>query len=251
MKKSLCLPLLLLTIFYSTVNANICIQVQQSAVNQEGECKTFSTPCDVPEDWRHVPSCDIIKDKDTGTDLEKRMNKRRILLRRNRFKRAKKLEKNSDEDAAKKRIRKKRTFRSNRNRRYTSERPVKNGKRRTFTRKNYSAAARNRVKYLNRHIHGGLEHEGDTTSTERKARRQKTHKIMSNVSKRRTGKLSNKPKWTTQVKYRKTAGAGLRRWQNYHDSEKRREYRQARKKRVYEGIKLKKIWKGDRIEGDF
>lgn len=39
-------------------NDTECVQVVQPAINQKtGECKDFSTPCDVPEDWMKVNSC--------------------------------------------------------------------------------------------------------------------------------------------------------------------------------------------------
>ena len=40
-------------------SGDICIQVLQSAKNPlTQECKTFSTPCDVPEGWTTTNSCD-------------------------------------------------------------------------------------------------------------------------------------------------------------------------------------------------
>lgn len=35
----------------------ICAQVITPAVSPEGECREFSTPCDVPDDWKRVNSC--------------------------------------------------------------------------------------------------------------------------------------------------------------------------------------------------
>ena len=36
----------------------VCIQVIQAAINpQTGECKNFSTPCDVPDGWQEVKQC--------------------------------------------------------------------------------------------------------------------------------------------------------------------------------------------------
>ncbi len=252
MNKKLWLSLLLLisSSVYANTKEMSCMQVLQAAVNQQGECQIFATPCEVPEDWRHVPSCDIIEDNEVGTSLETKMNKRKYLLR-NKFK-TQKIKNKEDSKKELRQVRRgiRRTRKRNKNI-DTNESNRKIGKRRSFTEKNYSTASRNRVKYLNKRINGGLQQEGETTSDERKARRQGVHKIMSRVSTKRTGKLSNKPKWSTQVKYRKTAGIGVRRWNNHYTSEKRREDRNSRKKRVYEGIKLKKIWKGERIEGDF
>ncbi|HJN62331.1 MAG TPA: DUF5667 domain-containing protein [Candidatus Parcubacteria bacterium] len=35
----------------------LCIQVITPAINSDGICKKFSTPCDVPDDWKKVDSC--------------------------------------------------------------------------------------------------------------------------------------------------------------------------------------------------
>jgi len=34
-----------------------CIQVITPAVSPEGECREFSTPCDVPSDWKNIEEC--------------------------------------------------------------------------------------------------------------------------------------------------------------------------------------------------
>ena len=35
----------------------VCMQVIQPAINANGECKEFATPCDVPNDWKKVDAC--------------------------------------------------------------------------------------------------------------------------------------------------------------------------------------------------
>ena len=39
----------------------VCIQVITSAVSPSGTCKEFSTPCDVPVDWKKVDKCPAVK----------------------------------------------------------------------------------------------------------------------------------------------------------------------------------------------
>lgn len=63
MKKTFLLSIALLAPFMSfAVNSDqyndlACVQVIQAAINTNGECKEFSTPCDVPNDWKKVDSC--------------------------------------------------------------------------------------------------------------------------------------------------------------------------------------------------
>jgi len=62
---------------YSLASADMCIQVIQDAKNEETwECKSFSTPCDVPDGWESVDSCDAeIEDNqiiDKIEDIEKK-----------------------------------------------------------------------------------------------------------------------------------------------------------------------------------
>ena len=242
MKKNLWLSLILILTspVYANTDDTICTQVIQSAVSQNGECNEFPTPCDVPDDWKKVSSCDMIEDNDFGSSLEEKMNKRSYLFRTRA--KAQQVEKKARNSGKKPGIKRRRATSS-------TNRTKNTKKQKSFTKKNYSVAARNRMKYLNS-SKGGYQHVGDTTAEERKERRQATHKIISSANAIRTGKLSNKPKWETEFKYRKTATAGLKRWTNSFDTERRRKSREARKTRIYEGLKLKKIWKGQRIQGD-
>lgn len=41
-----------------TVNS-VCAQVITPAISPEGECKNFSTPCDVPSDWTKTDKCEM------------------------------------------------------------------------------------------------------------------------------------------------------------------------------------------------
>ncbi len=243
MKKLLLLvPFLLLNTGHAQSEGTSCIQVIQSAISPTGQCQTFPTPCDVPSDYKVVPSCNIVKDKNFGRKLEDRMNHRSLRVRKTR--RPKNIQKRHrsfgrSAGAGSRRDRITRT-RADYNKR---------GTRKTSTRKNYSAAARNRIKYLNRNLRGGYQHPDKPSREERLARRQTVHKIRSRVQKNLHQKLSNTPSWSSEINRRSRAVRPLRSWNNSHLSEKRRKMRSARKKRIYEGIKLRKTWKGQRIEG--
>ena len=45
----------------------MCIQMIQPAINANGECKEFSTPCEVPSDWKKVSSCADFAEKKSST----------------------------------------------------------------------------------------------------------------------------------------------------------------------------------------
>ncbi len=66
-----------------------CIQVIQPAVDPEtNECREFSTPCDVPEGWEPVSSCEGVEEDFEDTqleDLEGREIEREISVRMQQF----------------------------------------------------------------------------------------------------------------------------------------------------------------------
>ena len=55
----------------------ICTQVLQSAVSPKGECEVYPTPCDVPEDWKKVSSCENVKSPSFGKTPEEVLKRRR------------------------------------------------------------------------------------------------------------------------------------------------------------------------------
>ncbi|MFB6180273.1 MAG: PGF-pre-PGF domain-containing protein [Candidatus Nanohalobium sp.] len=50
-----------------------CVQQVTHAKSPEGECKTFSTPCEVPEKWTKVKSCSLYEQKLRAEKLIKRL----------------------------------------------------------------------------------------------------------------------------------------------------------------------------------
>ncbi|NJP03963.1 hypothetical protein HC823_01720, partial [Candidatus Gracilibacteria bacterium] len=48
----------------------MCAQITKSAVSPSGHCQTFRSPCDIPQDWKMVPSCDSVEDVDFGSTPE-------------------------------------------------------------------------------------------------------------------------------------------------------------------------------------
>lgn len=88
MKKLLFLAILVLPLSVFAADdaplSQSCIQVIQPAVSPEGTCEVFPTPCDVPEDWRKISSCDLIEPEDFGASLSQ-LDQRRRMQRVNRI----------------------------------------------------------------------------------------------------------------------------------------------------------------------
>lgn len=79
MKHKHLFPFLTLLIFaLPTANAEeeMCIQVIQPAINAEGDCQMFPTPCDVPDDWQAVLDCELIKPEDFGSNIDETLKRR-------------------------------------------------------------------------------------------------------------------------------------------------------------------------------
>ncbi len=53
-----------------------CAQVIQPAINAKGECKEFSTPCEVPADWKKVNSCADFQTETKNPNFDKANNRR-------------------------------------------------------------------------------------------------------------------------------------------------------------------------------
>jgi len=55
---------------------SLCVQIITPAVNPQGTCEIFPTPCDVPEGWRTVSSCDLIRPPALGVRLDNYQQRR-------------------------------------------------------------------------------------------------------------------------------------------------------------------------------
>lgn len=63
------LGLILFSPIFASAQADepmMCAQVIKSAISPSGHCQTFKTPCDIPQDWKMVPSCDMVEKTDFG-----------------------------------------------------------------------------------------------------------------------------------------------------------------------------------------
>lgn len=175
---------------------NACVQVIQPAVSPDGICQEYSTPCDVPEDWKSVPSCDLIDVNEDANkpSLEQKMHTRLAQMRA--YWKMKKAEENSMPETSNNetfnRIGSGNLTRNDRNRRLpTSEDSKTKGVKRTFTDKNYDSVTAERY-----NVRGGYQRPGDTTSAERKERRQSRAAFQSRSDANRSGNLNTTIKWS-------------------------------------------------------
>lgn len=176
---------------------DMCAQVIQPAVSPGGICQEYSTPCDVPEDYKAVPSCDLI-DQSDQTDkpsLEQKMQSRRAQMRAYWAKKKAAQDDSTsktDDNNSFNRFGSGSLTRSNRARRLpTSDASGSNSAGvRAFTEKDYSSDISKRYS-----LRGGYQREGDTTSAERKERRAYRAPTQSRSDAKRTGKFNTTVKW--------------------------------------------------------
>lgn len=192
-------PLFLFTLSTFTLSGvasaqTMCTQVIQAAVSPNGICQEFSTPCDVPEDWKSVPSCDLVNQENTNTvSLESKMNDRIVKMRA--FWEMKKAERKSTEPTETNRnFSRIGSGAITRSAQTTERLPTSNGAStdgiRAFTEKDYTSDVAKR--YSRR---GGYEREGDTTSAERADRRAARPSFRSRTDVTRSGDLNTTVKW--------------------------------------------------------
>jgi hypothetical protein len=188
-----------ITTSIETTSNVMCVQVTQAAINAQGECKNFSTPCNVPNDWKKVSSCENFentKEKRTSIaeNTERRYNNKWIKLRE---KSRKTLNKPTNSTSKQKVfLRQSRKFvKNNKNR-------IKNLlDRKSNTRKNWNSSFRKRVSPARQKM---IDQKQKLQKIKNDSKRRNLrHQVQGSATKmNRSGKLSNKF-WTTQEKSRK------------------------------------------------
>lgn len=217
-----------------------CIQSIQAAVSPQGKCQQFSNPCQVPNDWKKVSSCDLIEEKPVGKRIDEVLERRYAGF--SKRKTAEKKPRTTSRSVRK--ITGGSWLRSERNKQQTqstektdySKRRVSSGRRsyaRNYT-KNY--AGRN-----------------EKTSAKNNNSNRRRLAIASGAT--RTGALSNKAKWNVEAKQRFTkkdyskknkywkSRATLR---NEALQKKRELNKQATSERK---AQLRKVWVGESRQG--
>lgn len=235
MNKKTFLSLLILGLgLFPLLNTNAeytgaCIQKVQAAISSDGQCRLFSNPCNVPNDWKHISSCENFKEDTEGKDISD-INKRRFDISKWKNKR-----KNTTTSKKPKRALKRTISGGTWNRISSKKADLSEKKnRRTFSkRKHYSRKL--------------FEDKKEKTQTpyKRTARR----RLATATSPRKTGKISN-IKWSTNKNnhFRKKDYSKKRAWKSYTTL---RNEEQAANKKEYKprSATLRKRWVGNRQEG--
>ncbi len=232
--------------------SSMCIQVTQHAVSPQGVCETFSTPCDVPETWKIISSCDLVKPKSTSTRFRDVVNRRRMA----RTKRIQELAKEQKENPVQRRMTSQPRFvgralytrrRGTENMRLNKEKGGSYFDNRSSTPLPdlNDSEAYGRFRELNDGTMPGLKQEGEMT---------KVQKFKKNL----TDGGSRRPGWETSTRMKRTGYMNMssyftqramkedpgtqRHWREL-DTRKRPKFRQ----KVRSG---RSGWRGPRLEGD-
>ncbi len=237
------------------VEGDACIQVIQPAVSPEGVCQEFTTPCDVPDDWKSIPSCEIIERQTERTSLEQKMQSRSERMRRYWQLKAQTASTPSDRRMNSKSFRVGRgslTRGNARYRRLPTQTTTDTDEITATTDKNYHKLDQYK-RYLRK---GGYVQEGDTTKQERTERRQSRAPVYSRANRtNRSGNLKNTIQWsvlsrqhTTQKNYGRNP-YNLQSKYNQSQREKRAENRQTID--IRERLRSRaRIYRGKRMEGN-
>jgi len=229
-----------------------CVEKTQAAVAPNGECQEFPTPCDVPSDWKHVPSCENVKDMNFGLTPED-ATERRYKLKMQALSRKTSNTKNLEERVSAKyrRLGGGSFTRSTKNPSLSRKVGAQSSDRNSTTKNYDDTKAYDLYKTLNSKRKYNTERvevieqekemseESDITNPTRPG-------IQSSVSDVfRQGPLTNAQKWNLQQKgrVRKTITG-----KNPYSLQSK--IKRVPKRRVYEGPKLKQIYKGELLQGD-
>jgi hypothetical protein len=238
-------------------DSSMCVQMIQHAVSPQGVCETFATPCDVPESWRVISSCDLVKPKESSTRFEDVSNRRKMA----RIKRMQELARQQAADRAEAATLKKSATQSRVGRAfYTKRRGSDNlrlGNTKTtshfYNRKTTTLPdlnntdAQERVREINKGVRPGLKTEGEMTEV------QKFREKLTTTGSRRPG-------WITSTQMKRTGYLSMKSY--YSQRSMKREMGPSRNWRVLHPLKRKKTirtmdtisnrkgWRGPRFEGD-
>ena len=228
----------------------ICAQVIKAAVSPSGHCQTFRTPCDIPQDWKMVSSCDAVEDINFGSSPEdidsRRLNNRWQILRDKMAE-----NKKAREDYVNPRYRRIGAASLGRggSDRETKEIETSPLKKRTMSNRKYHSRKYN--------IAVDYRRDEEVSTNEREQRRksyQTRLRYGSPTKMDRGGPISSKPKWfvSSRKHFKDNLGDFGDRWRSstqiLRDEAKAR--REAGRTTHTEGPALRKIYTGARRAGD-
>ena len=224
----------------------MCDQVIQPAINAQGQCQEFSTPCDVPADWKKVSSCDNFAEKKSSTisdATKRRHNSKWAKLRAKAAQNTPKKTRNSH-----KFLRKSRKFVKSNFKREAKE----YGRVRGVSHKKWGSKYRKHVSPARQKM---IDEKARIQKIKNEARlANKLRKRTGSATKAvRTGKLSNKF-WSTAKKFREKRAS---RFTTNSDIMKkalrsRQPFRKAKKKREHspKRAQIRRTYKGRSIRGN-
>jgi len=235
-----------------TPDSSMCIQVTQHAVSPKGVCETFSTPCDVPETWKIISSCDLVKPKGQNTRFQDVVNRRKMA----RIKRIQEMARDQEENPVQRRMTSQPRFVGRAL--YTKRRGTENVRlhktqggsfldNRSTTalpdRNNEEAYAR--FKEVNEGLMPGLSQEGEMT---------KVQKFQQNI----LDGGDRRPGWETSTQMKRTGYLTLESYftqramkQKIGSSRHWRELHPGKRPKFTQKVRSGRSgWRGDRMEGD-
>lgn len=210
----------------------VCIQKTQAAISQNGECKTFSNPCSVPRDWRHISSCDENQNAETGKSIEE-INKRRFDI--NKWKRRR----STTKITPKKRTLKRTISGGSWNRRTAEKADLSEQKnRRTFSKRRY---------YSRKNL---IKTNEKTSETETALQNNNRKRLATASGPRKRGSIST-TKWSTRKNnhFRTKDYSKKRAWKSITSINNKK---RASKRKLYRprSAQLHKVWVGERRAGN-
>lgn len=241
------MSLLLVPSVFAEDEGMSCIQVLQSAVGPDGSCEYFPTPCDVPDDWKLVPSCEEVRDVSFGLTPDEVANRRKE-LRRKKYEEMQQ-EPDDKETLLERSQARYRKFgsgsytRSTKNDSLKTDKGTKISDRKFVTPQFGNSWSYDRYRRLN--IKMKYNQKREDASGEENAALERPGIISTISDVFREGKLSNTPKWSVQQQGRiRNIPTGKNPYRL------KTKIQRKPKNRVYEGPSLQKVYKGDRMEGD-
>jgi hypothetical protein len=229
----------------------VCAQIIKSAVGPSGHCQTFKTPCDIPQDWKMVSSCDAVEDVDFGATPEE-FDLRRLGNRWQTFQEQMDLQK--EEQAA---------INNNPYRRIGSASLGRAG----IDREPKTAADESPLKkrtvsdrdYYSRKYNNTVDYRRDETISENEWQQNRQSfqtrlRYGSATTMDRNGPISSKPKWfvSSRKHFKDNLGDFSDRWRSstqiLQDEERARQ--ESLQSNITDGPALRKIYTGSRRTGD-
>lgn len=222
----------------------VCTQVVQPAVSPRGECVYFPTPCDVPDGYRPISSCDLVEPVDRGTSLEDRLRRRSASFNAVRPKEVESVESTESTDRP---LSKQYRFGSGsmtRDEERTKELSSSNNPRRagirTFTMPDYDNRAA-KARYI--------QHNPKKSALQYDANWQLPTgyyqpRAHSQDSTDRSGYISNQPRWSDIIKARADRVGARRYTQPYLEEREKNTTGDATQE-----VRLRRVYRGERKEG--